>query len=633
MASAARFEPTTSGVGGPVGITSAIPGSRSASVEGLNATIRTVSVSGATTHAETNSPSTYNLVLTLDQPAESEISVFFKIEAGSANPVSGADFGYGALPYVGQVIFGAGDPDITIPVPITGDLIAEANETFKVTLFDPSSGIVIGQSTLTVTIVDDDNTGEKIGVAVSGALIAEQTFTQNGATGVVDHSFVITLDKPATKQETITWSVVLGTANEFNAAASDFQNGGVPTGTVTFATGETQKTVIVPILADNIPEKNEAFTLRVSTVSSGLKLVPASEATIIIADDDTVAAKTKLMLPSATSLIEGTSSTPNSYAFTLKLDKAATKAETVDWFVKMGPTFSTVDFSDFANGAPLLGTAYFQAGEIEKTVIIPIATDSVLEADEFFTFAVSALSSGLEMGGASSTRVNILDDDTAPPSLADLFSAYPDIAKALAASYQMLLGGVPTQAGFKVLIETAASSNFGAGSGPIFNAENVYINLINNLAQGNPLAKSFFATLSSGATLAEKIQSLYSVIIPLASQKADGIAYLTRPEGLAFYQQVAAERGVAGTDGAAIVAMASLLKIVADENIGIGNALGDLVQAVLNGSHQIPASGLLFTALEVADGTAFDGDDGTVPPPIEFQTQLAGIQPLPVIDL
>lgn len=192
-----------------------------------------------------------------------------------------------------------------------------------------------------------------------------------------------------------------------------------------------------------------------------------------------------------------------------------------------------------------------------------------------------------------------------------LFAINNDTALGLSAAYQMLLGGLPNQEGFKFLIENAVSTNFGAGAGPIFNTENIYINLTNNLVQGNTAAKAAFSALATGTTLTAKVTSLYEAIIPVAHQKAEGLAYLTRPDGLAFYNQVAAERGVAGNDGAAIVAMASLMKIATDQNIGIGNAIRDLLQAVAAGSDFVPVNGTVFTPIETADGTAFDGDDAT----------------------
>ena len=216
-------------------------------------------------------------------------------------------------------------------------------------------------------------------------------------------------------------------------------------------------------------------------------------------------------------------------------------------------------------------------------------------------------------------------------NLAELFAANADTASGLSAAYDVLLGGVPNRAGFEALINAALATNFGAGAGPVFNAENIFINLANNLVQGNAAALATFNTLAVGTTLAEKITSLYQAIIPPSAQTAEGLGFLTRPEGLTFYQQVAAERGVAGTDGAAIVAMASLLKIAVSQDIGVGNAVNDLIKAVADGSHMLPASGEVFTDIEVADGIQFDGDDAAAnarsgnvsAPPMDMFVELA----------
>ncbi|PHR18699.1 MAG: hypothetical protein COA37_19210 [Hoeflea sp.] len=197
-----------------------------------------------------------------------------------------------------------------------------------------------------------------------------------------------------------------------------------------------------------------------------------------------------------------------------------------------------------------------------------------------------------------------------PSAIQQLFSDATDTAKGLSAAYSLLQGGVPNEAGFTALINSAKSTNFGAGAGPVFNSENIFINLANNLVQGNTSAKATFDTLATGGTLAEKIASLYQSIIPLSAQTADGLAYLIRPEGITFYEQIAAERGIAGTDGAAIIAMASLLKIAVSQDIGIGNAVNDLIKAVAAGSAMLPAAGSVLTDIETADGTQFDGDDG-----------------------
>lgn len=194
-------------------------------------------------------------------------------------------------------------------------------------------------------------------------------------------------------------------------------------------------------------------------------------------------------------------------------------------------------------------------------------------------------------------------------SLSQLFAVQSTIAKGLSAAYDTLLGGVPNEAGYKALIETAVSTNFGAGAGPAFNEENVFINLTNNLVGGNATAAANFKAIAGNGTLAEKIEAIYEAIVPPSAQTAGGLAYLTRPEGLAFYQQVADQRGIDSSDGPAIVALASLLNVVVRQDVGIGDAVNDLMSAVLAASDMLPASGNVFTSIEIADGTAFDGDD------------------------
>ena len=204
-----------------------------------------------------------------------------------------------------------------------------------------------------------------------------------------------------------------------------------------------------------------------------------------------------------------------------------------------------------------------------------------------------------------------LDAETGavPQNLVQLFSTHADTAAGISASYDVLLGGVPSEAGFIYLVQNAVTTNYGAGPGPVFNAENIYINLANGLVQGNSVALSAFEALAVGTTLTAKIESLYKAIIPASAQTEAGLDHITRPDGLAFYQNVAAERGVAGENGAAIVAMASLLKIAVSQDIGIGNAVNDLVKAVSAGSDGLPATSTSYIDIELADGNQFDGDD------------------------
>ena len=194
--------------------------------------------------------------------------------------------------------------------------------------------------------------------------------------------------------------------------------------------------------------------------------------------------------------------------------------------------------------------------------------------------------------------------------LDQLFDQYPDAAKGLAAVYQIFLGGVPTVAGFTYLINNAVETNYGAGGGVEFNTENIFINLANALVGGNGEASSKFNTLiGSSGSLAEQVSALYDALIPEDLQTEEGRAFLARPEALAFYQQLAAERGISGEAGAAVVALSSLLNIMVRESIGVGDAVNDLIAAVNDGTANLPADGDSFSEIETADGEAYDDDD------------------------
>ncbi len=581
----------------------------------------TAALVGAATHAETTDTTTYNIAIRLSGPATKAFTVFYTIEPGDVLPASSADFVGTTLPSSGQVVFGIGEQEKIVPLQIAGDAIVEGNETFKVLIFEAEPDVVTSPSVQTVTILEGP-AGPQIPVLLSGGTIVEGTFLDGAGPGATNYTVTIALQSPATKTETLSWGVRVGAPSAFNATHLDFKDGVLPSGTLTFAAGESSKTINIPILADGLVEESELFYLAVSNLSSGLTVAGPGEVPILIANDDTGAAKVKLILPPGGGVLEGTSANATDMSVTLKLDKASTSVQNLDWFVKLGPGFSNVDFNDFAGlaaGVAPSGTVYFQPGETSKTVIIPIAADNIIEGSEFFTFSLTGVSAGIETPAVVDTRLYIVDDEnTATPSIAQTFVQNSDVAKGLAAAYQLLLGGVPNEAGFKFLIDTAVATNFGAGAGPVFNTENIYINLVNNLAQGNPGAKTAFAALAPGATLTAKIEAIYKAIIPVANQTAEGLAFLTRPEGVAFYQAVAAERGVAGSDGAAIVAMAALIKIATDQNIGIGSSLNALVNSVFAGSDNLPAAGDVLTSLTTAIGS--------MTPPPEDTMDLVGIK-------
>jgi len=71
------------------------------------------------------------------------------------------------------------------------------------------------------------------------------------------------------------------TGNTANAAtASDFDGNVLPTGTITFAAGETSKLITINVLADSIVELAEGFIVTLSSPVSGIITTATASGTI-----------------------------------------------------------------------------------------------------------------------------------------------------------------------------------------------------------------------------------------------------------------------------------------------------------------------------------------------------------------
>lgn len=114
-----------------------------------------VSVLGTTVSAnEGNSGSTpFTFTIKLAATSVGPQTVDFAVAGTGTNPADASDFS-GATS--GTVTFGAGETTKTIQIMVAGDTIVETNETFAVTLSRASSGLTLGTSTATATILNDD---------------------------------------------------------------------------------------------------------------------------------------------------------------------------------------------------------------------------------------------------------------------------------------------------------------------------------------------------------------------------------------------------------------------------------------------------------------------------------------------
>ena len=113
---------------------------------------------------------------------------------------------------------------------------------------------------------------------VSISAVTASVAEGNGGANANTLQFRVTLATAAVANETVAWALSGGTAT-----AADFT--GATSGTLTFAPGETVKTITLTILGDTVVEPNETASIALSSASAGLRIVTATASATITNDD------------------------------------------------------------------------------------------------------------------------------------------------------------------------------------------------------------------------------------------------------------------------------------------------------------------------------------------------------------
>lgn len=218
-------------------------------------------------------------------------------------------------------------------------------------------------------------------------------------TATTNASFTVTLSAASSQTVSVQYATVNGTA----LAGSDYQTA---TGTLTFAPGETQKTINIGILGDSLAETNEIFLVRLSNPTNAT--ITASDGSGTIVDDDTVTPPPPP--PSITvanqSVNEGNSGT-TALTFTVSLSAASTQTVTVGYTTGDGSATAGSDYQ------PASGTLTFAAGQTQRTLTILVNGDTAVEANETFTLTLSGATNATI--GTNQATATIVNDDTAVP--------------------------------------------------------------------------------------------------------------------------------------------------------------------------------------------------------------------------
>ena len=286
----------------------------------------------------------------------------------------------------GTLTFAAGETSKQFSIPILEDNLDEPNETLGITLSNPSVGAgLISPSSATLTIGDNDATPT---LSISDVSQAE------GNENITDFNFVVTMNGASSQTVTINYQTAGGTAT----GGIDYTT---TSGTLSFASGETTKTITVPVFGELTVEINEIFNINLSAPSNAT--ISDSQGVGTIQDDDNPGKFSFALAPYNTGEGSGFATV------TVTRTNGDAGTTTVDYATTTGGT--AMSASDFT---PVSDTLVFLDGELQKSFTVAILEDQITEQTETVNLVLSNPTGGATLGLAAAV-VNIIDNDSGTP--------------------------------------------------------------------------------------------------------------------------------------------------------------------------------------------------------------------------
>jgi hypothetical protein len=215
---------------------------------------------------------------------------------------------------------------------------------------------------------------------------------EEGDVGARDATFTVALSKPGNAPVTVEARAVASSAT----AAEDYL---ATSTTLTFAPGETVKTVGVPVVGDYDDEPDESFMLELTSVTNATLSDPVAKGTILDDDDPPTVSIGDV------SIWEGNAGAARTAQFAVTLSDAPKVPVTVDVTVLEG----SARFGEDLHPVPAQ-TLTFQPGATVLIVSVPVLPDRAQEGDETFTVRLADPTGGFVLGDPDAVGA-VHDDD------------------------------------------------------------------------------------------------------------------------------------------------------------------------------------------------------------------------------
>jgi len=303
------------------------------------------------------------------------------VDYASTNGTAVAGLKYTAVS--GTLTFAAGETKRSIVVPILNESFVEGTKTFQVTLSNPTGEAVLDARTNATVSITDNDTGIQFEFG-SYSVAEDAGSVLIGVLRGNDGNFPVTVE----------YATIDGTAT----AGQDYT---ATAGKLEFAAGEKIKLFTIPILNDGLKEANETFRLYL-TNATGTVLGTRKAAILTIVDND----------PGVQFEFNEYGVQENEGALTVRVmrgNDGVLDAFMVDYATSDQQSTAGQDYTETK------GTLEFGAGEMVKTLRIPIIGDEVPEPDRTFRIALSNPTGSVTLGPNETAKVRIWDSTGMTP--------------------------------------------------------------------------------------------------------------------------------------------------------------------------------------------------------------------------
>ena len=303
------------------------------------------------------------------------------------NQGGATDGDYSGVAANASVTFNSGDTEKSITFAATDDSVDDDGESVLLGFGTLPTGVSLGiNGESTVNITDND--------VPSVTVRYEQASYTVGEGSSVDVKVILSADP----ERSVT--VPISRTNQGGATDGDY-SGVAANASVTFNSGDTEKSITFAATDDSVDDDGESVLLGFGTLPTGVSLGINGESTVNITDND---------VPSVTVRYEqGSYTVGEGSSVDVKVILSADPERSVTVPISRTNQGGATDGDYSGVGANTSVT--FNSGEMEKMITFAATDDSVDDDGESVLLGFGTLPTGVSLGINGESTVNITDDD------------------------------------------------------------------------------------------------------------------------------------------------------------------------------------------------------------------------------